>query len=111
MKVHAIGLLLLLSIARVPIGSEAHAQKDPSDHSRGSDLYNSCQAAIRFMDSNSKPEDFRASEFCRGYLTAFGEFNDIEGASSSICLGGQPSARLRGYTSPIWRKIQNSWTK
>lgn len=84
MTLRVLGLLLVLSISCIG----AHAQKDPSDHSRGSDLYNSCQAAIRFMDSNSKPEDFRASEFCRGYLSAFGEFNDIEGTSSSICLGG-----------------------
>jgi hypothetical protein len=38
------------------------------------------------MDSAAKPEDYHDSEFCRGYITAFGEFNDMEG--TTICLGG-----------------------
>jgi hypothetical protein len=79
MTLRVLGLLLVLSIG-------AHAQKDPSDHTRGSDLYHSCQAAIRVMDSNIRPDDLHDSEFCRGYITAFGEFNDMAG--TAICLAG-----------------------
>jgi len=82
MIIRFLGLLLFLSIGCVG----AHAQNNPSDHSRGADLYHSCQAAIRILDSNAKPEDYHDSEFCRGYMTAFGEFNDME--HTSICLGG-----------------------
>lgn len=79
---YCIGFFLLLFF----LGIRIHAQKDPSDHTRGETLYHSCQAAIRVMDSTAKPEDYRDSEFCRGYMTAFGEFNDMAG--TSICLGG-----------------------
>ena len=82
MTLRILCLFVVLSIS----GFGAHAKTDSTPTSKGMDLYHSCRAAIRVMDSLAKPDDYHDSEFCRGYFTAFGELNDMEG--TSICLGG-----------------------
>ena len=81
MRYAILGLPLLLCSSGVLSG-----QTGSSKLPHGSELYHACQAAIRVMDRTPKQGDIGSSEFCRGYFTAFYEFNTL--LKTSICMSG-----------------------
>jgi hypothetical protein len=91
MKIFGGVFCLIFAASSGHLSREAQAQattanqQDTDQVELGSQLFRSCQASIRDMDSTTPHEDdLRDGGFCLGYFRGFGDYNAMAG--SSICL-------------------------
>jgi hypothetical protein len=82
MKLKLVGLLVLLSLQLLDMGSLSSAQTKSEDTSY--DLYHACQDAVRYVDAPNSDRPGR-TDYCFGYFEGY--TNVLSANSSSLCIG------------------------